>query len=184
MGRDLTAGVSAELASEKVRWVMFYEGEFTSGFLRLWGGLGDKVWDGKTWSGAGNLLGMSEVTETAGIVSQRSTLSLSGIPSSLLSLVHQAKIDGGKPGNVWLGTLDASDAVIADPYLAFSGRLDVPEIALGGETCTIAITYESRLADLLRPRVFRYDHETQQIFYPGDRGFEYVASLQDQVLEW
>lgn len=74
--------------------------------------------------------------------------------------------------------------VIADPFLAFEGRLDVPDIIDDGETCTVTVSYESRLIDLERPRERRITHEDQQIDYPGDRFREYVAGLQDQVIIW
>ena len=88
------------------------------------------------------------------------------------------------PGKVWIGALDSAGAVIADPFLAFEGRLDVPDIIDDGETCTVTVSYESRLIDLERPRERRITHEDQQIDYPGDRFREYVAGLQDQVIVW
>lgn len=184
MTRDVHASSQAELAAVFKRPVLFYEGEFAgSQFLRLWSGVGEKTWDSKTWTGAGNLLGCSEIKETAGTVAESVTVSLSGMPSELIALVH-LHAQHGLPGSVWLGFLNAAEAVVADPYLAFKGRLDVPDIVDNGDDCVISITYEGFLVDLKRPRVFRWDHETQQIFHPGDRGFEYVAALQDQVLEW
>jgi hypothetical protein len=129
------------------------------------------------------LLGVSEIRQSSRVQADGVRLTLSGMPSSIVSAVSgQAR--QGRPGTVWLALLDATDAVIPDPYIAFRGRLDVPEVAVDGETSTITINYESRLVDLQRARVRRYTHEDQQITAPGDRGFEYVASLQEQVLEW
>lgn len=183
MSRDATAGFLTELDGVLVRPVIFYEGEFASGFLRLWSEPGEIVWNGHTWVGAGNLMGISEVVETSKVTSQGLTASLSGIPSALISLVHtQAR--QGKPGLVYLGFLDDAGAVIASPYLAFSGRLDVPSIEDSGDTCTISINYESRLVDLQRARVWRYDDQSQRSIYPDDAGFSYVASLQNQELLW
>lgn len=187
MARDLTAGAQTEVAAPRLRPVIFYQGEFGAGspseYLRLWSGVGDKAWNSLTWLGAGNLLGMSEIKETAGVVAEGLTLSLSGMPSSLIALVHLSARHG-LPGKVWIGFLDAAGAVIADPYQAFQGRLDVPDIVDSGEACTISITYESRLVDLLRPRIWRWTHESQVALYPDDRGFEYVPSLQLQEIEW
>jgi hypothetical protein len=68
--------------------------------------------------------------------------------------------------------------------MAFAGRLDVPTIMDGAERCEIQITYESRLIDLNRAREWRYTHESQQQISPGDRGFEYVAGLQEREIRW
>lgn len=183
MARNLTAGAQTAVAATLLRPVIFYEGEFASGFLRLWSGAGDKSWNGQTWHGAGNLIGISEIVETAKITAQGLTASLSGMPSSLISTVH-SQARHGKPGKVWLGFLDSAEAIIADPYLAFEGRLDVPSIEDAGDTCMISIQYESRLVDLQRPRVWRWDHESQQAVFPDDMGFQYVAELQNHELEW
>jgi hypothetical protein len=183
MSRALTPGMLGEVDAASLRPVLFYEGEFESGLLNLWTGVGPIPWDGKTWLGAGNLVGISPIKETASIVAAGITCSLSGMPSSLIALVHD-EARHGKPGSVWIGALDASGNVIADPYMAFSGWLDVPQMEDAGETCTIAVSYESRLIDLQRARLFRWDHETQQHFYPDDRGFEYSPNLPDQVVVW
>jgi len=183
MARELTAGMQAEVQAASLRPVVFYEGEFASGTLRLWSGLGTKSWNGQSWLAAGNLLGISEIAETAEIRSVAFTCSLSGNISALIAIaLAEARL--GKPGKVWFGTLDASGAVTADPYLAFSGRLDVPTIDDAGAACTIAIRYESRLADLQRSRERRWTHDDQQIDHPGDRFFEYQEGLVGQVLLW
>jgi hypothetical protein len=176
--------MQAEVQAPSLRPVLFYEGEFANGTLRLWSGIGTKSWNGQSWIGAGNLLGISEISETAEVRAVAFTCSLSGNVGPLIAIaLAEARV--GKPGKVWLGTLDASGAVTADPYLAFEGRLDVPHIEdAGAGGCTISMRYESHLADLQRARERRWTHEDQQIDYPGDRGFEYVESLVDQVLVW
>ena len=73
--------------------------------------------------------------------------------------------------------------IVADPYLAFEGRLDVPRIT-PGETPVVAITYGSRLRDLERPRELRITHEDLQRLFSGDLGREYVAELQDKTIQW
>jgi hypothetical protein len=183
MARDVTAAQLAELAATSKTPVLFYQGEFASGDLRLWSGVGDKTWAGYTWTGAGVLLGISPVKEAASIVANGIQVTLSGMPSSVIAKVHD-EARPNKLGRVWLGFLDATGAVVADPVKSFEGRLDVPEVVDGGETCTITVSYESRLIDLRRPRLWRWDHATQQQHYPGDLGFQYVADLQDQVIEW
>ena len=184
MARELTAGMQAEVQAPVLRPVVFYEGEFAGGTLRLWSGLGTKAWNGESWLGAGQLLGVSEIAETSEIRSVAFTCTLSGNVGSLISLAL-ANAQLGKAGKVWIGTLDASGTVTADPYLAFEGMLDVTRIDdAGAAGCTISMRYESHLADLQRTRERRYTHEDAQIDYPGERGFEYLETLMDQVLTW
>ena len=183
MSRTITPAVVAELASGQVRPAIFFEAQFPSGFLRLWSGLGDITWSGSVWTGAGNLMGVGAIEESADVVATGTTISLSGIPTDLVSLCL-ADARQGMPGRVWIGFMSAAGAVIADPILAFAGRLDVPSIMDGAERCEIQITYESRLIDLNRSREWRYTHESQQQFSADDKGFEYVSALQDKEVRW
>lgn len=403
MARDLSARLLAQVSAAALRPVLFYEGHFSTGVLRLWSGVGTKRWNGLDWTGAGHLLSVSEIEETAEIRAAGTTVSLSGMDPSIISAALAAARQG-LPGTVWIGalvreawaslpgasgnylstlhqagfafasgtievvariaaadytpavfprivcqdtataatsswrllmstsgtlSLDVSDgsnylgvastvslaslladgdaiwvkasvdfddgagnrvgrfatssdgltwtalgatvttagtvamnatslvcsigatnsgnvglftgqihyvevrdgidgpvvarfdpasdarlrdksftsttgevwtvhqsgspeatiavddgAVVADPFLAFEGRTDVPDIAKDGERCTVSIHYESRLIALERPRERRITHEDQQIDYPGDRGREYIAGLQDKVLVW
>ena len=183
MARALTSGVVAEVTATSLRPILLFEGDFASGFVRFWTGYGTLTWNSNTWTGAGNLIGVSQVEETTEVAAKSLTVSLSGIPLANISLVL-SNARQGRLGKIWLGVLDASGAVIADPYLAFTGRLDVPVIEDSGATATISVSYESRLIDLERPRGRRYTHEDQQIDYPTDLGFQYVSTLQDTQITW
>lgn len=183
MARDLAAGLLAEVTAASLRPALFYEGVFASGTVRLWSGVGSITWNSQTWTGAGNLIGVSQITETVdaravGIVAQ-----LAGMSTEIVQLAL-AQSRQGAAGKVWIGAIDAAGAVVADPFLAFSGRLDVPSIEDGGDSATIQISYESRLVDLERPRERRYTDEDQRIDYPSDQGFAFVPYLQDAEFLW
>jgi len=185
--RDLTVGMAAAIAAGTVRPAILYEGVFVSGgvdqYLRLWTGVGDLSWNGYTWTGGGQLLAISPIEEASEVRAVGFTVTLSGMPSALIAnaLTNARQ---GKPGTLWLALFDSAGAVIADPYQLQGGRLDFTIIEDNGDTCTIGAQYESRLVDLERPRERRYTHEDQQLDYPGDLGFEYVASLQDKQIVW
>lgn len=183
MPRSMTAAAQAALTAPDLRPVLFFEGEFPTAAVRFWAGLGSIDWNGQTWVGAGNLIGVSSVEEGTDVVATGLMVTLAGLPPSLVSAVI-GDARQGLPGRIWLGFLDAAGALIVDPVQVFAGRLDVPQIADGAENCVITISYESRLIDLNRPREFRYTHESQRVLSPGDKGLEYVAALQDKELAW
>lgn len=185
--RDLTVGMAAAIAAGTVRPAVLYDGVFVSGgvdqHLRLWTGVGDLSWGGYTWTGGGSLLGLSPIEEAVELRAVGFTVTLSGMPSALIAnALSNAR--QGKPGTLYLALFDAAGSLIADPKELQAGRLDITVIEDAGATCTIAAQYESRLVDLERPRERRYTNEDQQIDVPGDRGFEYVPSLQDMQLVW
>lgn len=179
--RDLDSALAAALSGATLYPVFFYQGEFTTGVLRLWTGVESFSWNGHTWTGAGNLFGISAVREASGIEAVNMTVSLQGPISALVSAAL-SESRNGLPGTVWFGLLTAAGALIADPFESFTGRLDRPDIMDDGTNATISMAYESRLIDLLRPRVRRMTHEDQQLRSPGDKGFEYVPSLQDALI--
>lgn len=183
MSREVSAAVGAALEAGELRLVLLFEGEFATGWVRLWTGVGEVAWNGETWLGAGSLLGIGPIEETQQVVANGTTVSLSGVPLELVALaIDEAR--QGKPGRVWLGLLTEAGEIIADPVRAFTGRLDVPEVVDGGDTCTVTISYENRLIDLGAARNWRYTHESQQVLAPGDRGFEFVTTIQDKEIKW
>lgn len=183
MTRGLSAAYVAALADPVVRVALFFEGVFPSGTLRLWTGFGEIVWNAQTWTGAGNLLGVSALEETSDVVASGFSVTLSGVPVEYVSLCI-ADARQGMAGRIWMGLLTEAGAVIADPSLAQAGRLDVPQLKDDETTCTITISYESRLIDLQRPREYRITDQAQKLLYPGDRGLEYVTAIQGAQIAW
>lgn len=181
--RDLTSGVQTAIIADQVNPILFFEGEFASGFVRVWSGIGEISWNSYTWQGIGTLGGVGAIHESSDIQANGVTVTFSGIPSDLISLTLDDVVQG-KLGKIYFGFMDANNAIIADPALMFEGRLDIPAIEENGDTATIQITYESRLIDLQKPRERRYTNEDQQLQYSGDLGFEFVPALQEQQINW
>ncbi len=184
MARDLSAAFIAQLEAETKSVALFYTGEFATGTVYLWSGLGEIDFGGNTYVGFGGVLtSISRVKETSDIKAQGITIALSGITEEFRSLVL-AEARQGKPGSIFIGFIADDGSVIADPAIAFEGRLDVPSMHDNGQDILINITYENRLRDLERLREFRNTNESQKILFPDDIGFEYVPSLQDWNGSW
>lgn len=182
MSRGLSAGMLTQVGSANVTPILLFYGEFASGTVRMWSGIGDLSWDSQTWLGAGSLVQVSNIEETSEIKASGIVVTFNGIPADLLSLVL-SDVRQGALGKVWLGFL-SSGSVVATPWLIFEGRIDTPVINEEAETCSIAITYESRLIDLSRPRTARYTDQDQKREFPGDLGMEFVLALQDKEIPW
>lgn len=183
MARSLTTALKNAITATQVSPVILFYANFPSGAVRAWSGYGNLVFDGNTYTGVGDFGGVSEITEGTDQAARGVQFMLSGIPSSLVSTALSEEYRG-RTCSLWLGALNSSGALIADPYLLFSGRMDTMSIELGGDTASITLTGENRLIDLKRVRARRYTHEDQQIDYPGDLGLEYVAGLQDKKIFW
>jgi hypothetical protein len=182
MSRALTSGVIAQTKAAQVQPVFLFEGEFSGEMIRTWSGVGELNWNGEVWDGLGALMGISNIGEDNEISAKGITVTLTGIPSEIISLALQ-DCRQGSAGSVYLGFI-SENQIINDPVLVFQGRLDVVEINEDDETSSISLNYESRLIDLHRSKVSRFTDEDQKREFPGDLGCVFVVSLQDKNIRW
>lgn len=184
MARNLTAGFISELEATVKSPAIFIEGEFKTGTVHLWTGIGDIDWNGETWNSSGGLItGVSQISETSNVRADGIVVLLSGISETIRSLVL-SEVEQGKPITVYIGFINDAGAVVVDPANAFEGRLDVPTMKDGGSAISISLAYETRLRDLERAREFRYTNESQKLLFDDDEGFEFVPSLQEWNGVW
>lgn len=183
MSRDLTSNLNDETSAAGLTPVLIALLDFQGGAVRVWSGIGTLSWDSLSWVGLGHLGTISPIEESTDVKANGVVLQLSGVPSSLIATVLGDNYQG-RDVKVWLGALDAAGAVVADPYLMFSGRMETVEIDDGVETAAIRVAAESRLADLQRSRERRYTHEDQQIDFPGDLGLQYMPTAQSTPFLW
>jgi hypothetical protein len=183
VARGLTAGIIAQLTQGRVYPIILAQITFKDGIQYAWTGIGNLVWSGNTYTGIGTLGKIGPITEDTQVQAQGLQLELTGVPQSELNEAL-GQCQQGNTVNVYFGFLDSSGAIIADPYLAFSGRMDVPTIDEGAETATITLTAENRLVDLQRPRQRNFTHQDQITEFPSDTGFTFVPLLQQLNLVW
>lgn len=183
MARDLTASFVTELTADPCRPRYFFEGVFGGTPLRLWTGKQDITWNSVSWLGNGQLKDVGDITESGDLTPHELEIQLTGEPSALISIAlsSAALNDSGK---LYLGFLNSSSAVIADPYLIFSGLLDNVELEDDPDEATLHLRYESRLIQLDHALNYKYNHETQQVFYSGDMGFEYHEQMENWSGYW
>jgi hypothetical protein len=87
--RDVSAEIITLLSETSLAPFFALEMQFDSGVVRAWTGRGEIVYDGETWTGVGSFLNISEITETAEISASGASVTLSGVPSDMLSLALQ-----------------------------------------------------------------------------------------------
>lgn len=182
MTRGITSALNTQLTAQTLEPFFAVKMDFSGGAVLVWTGYGNITIDSETYVGSGDILGISGLTETADVQANGITVTLTGLNSSLVSLALSEAYQG-RDCKVYFGAL-SSGAVVADPYLVFSGRMDVMTIEDSGNVSDITVTAESRLIDLDRARNRRYTTEDQKIDYPDDRGLEFVADLQDKQIIW
>lgn len=183
MPRNLTSQMLAQTLAAVSMPVAFIEVDTPAGNVYFWTGFGEIAWNGKTWTGSGLFLNFSSIAETVHVQASGASFSLSGVPQSLISLVLQS-LRRYFPIKLWIGALDATLAVIPDPYLVWDGLVDTGSIKSGGSTATITVTSENRLIALTTPKERRYTDQDQRIEHPTDGGFKFVEFLVNAIITW
>lgn len=183
MSRGLESGMLAATTADVVRPIVLVQCDFDSGNLNLWSGIGDLTVDSVTYVGAGTLLSISGISESAELSASGVTVTLSGVTEPLISKARDEDYQG-RELKILLGAMDSTNSVIDDPVIIFSGFMDVMTIQDAGETATIAVQVENRLIEFQRNRVRRYTAEDQKLDYPTDKGLEFVAEIAEKEIVW
>ena len=203
MSRELAPLVLGELSKPVLEPFFTVELDFDSSPLYMWTGYGNLTIGDKTYLGAGQVLNISSVSETTEMEAKGATITVSGIPSSFLSLALQEPYQGREcriffaivvnqellQENGGLILTEAGDIIITEVSgiqltEIFSGELDQMNIEENADTSVISVTAENVLIKLERPVVRRFTNEDQKSRFPNDRGLEYVAGLQDKDILW
>ena len=187
MARSITTAFKNAIKSSVVRPLLAVELEFSTGTLRFWNGYGDLTMtaggSSNTFTGLGDLMGISAIAESDQVEAIGASLSLTGIKSSFISTALTGNYTN-RNASIFLGLFDSSKSVIADVYTLFKGKMDIMKIDEGPESATITLNLENRLIALDRPLNRRFTHEDQQERFSGDLGLEFVPDLQDKEIIW
>ena len=153
---------------------------FDSGTVRLWNGVGDLVFGGNTYTGAGTLLGIDLADEDETISAKGVTLHLSGVSSTIISAALNEHYRY-RTIKIHIGTIDAG---VVNSFQVFSGRMDVITFDDSGEISTAVLSAENRFIDFDRARDHRWTSEDQKAMYPGDTCFDGLNVLQEAKIKW
>ncbi len=203
----LTRGFDGTTAASHSSGATVTGGTIISAPLYFWTGLGDTTIDGITYIGTGNLMQISNIQETAEIQAAGATLTLSGIPADMLSLALSVPYQG-RIGKIKFGLIDADNNllqletafnmllesgidiglenpeqsnVLVDMFVGYMDQMNIDE---SPDTATISLSLESKLLDLDKPVIRRYNNESQKALFPNDKAFEFLNDLQGKDLSW
>jgi len=178
VSRTIPSDLLTALSQAEVHPYYAVELGFDSGAVRLWTGYGDKTIDSNTYIGSGNLLSVSGLEEVSDLSAKSVSLSLSGIPASLIAIALTEPYQR-REVKVYFGTTDTPT-----PVEVSSGIMNTMSIEDSGETGSIFLEVESKLVRLEKASNRRYTHENHLSRHSGDTFFSYVADLQDRDVVW
>jgi len=170
------------MSAAVVRPVAFVEVDWLSGTQRYCTAGAPMSWSGQDWMALGNLVAISEIEETEAVAATGIALTLSGVPTSLLSLALSEHIQG-RPLRIWVAPTNENYALIGEPVLEYVGRCDVLTHDLTEDgVASLTLSVESRMASLLGAAVRRYTDEDQKAEFPGDDFFRFVPQMAERLI--
>jgi hypothetical protein len=141
------------------------------------------IWNGQVYTALGHFLGFSDIEESADLRVTNMTVQLSGIDQSVVSAVLGEKyID--RPLRIRKAFFDENMSIIPDPVLIFEGRMDQPSIQEdpNNGSCTVTVNASSAWVDFERKSGRHTNHTEQQLFFHGDKGFEFISEITKEIV--
>lgn len=141
------------------------------------------TFDGHDYVGVGHFLGATDIDETVELQIASMTLKLSGVDQSMIAAFLSANYLN-RPVKVYKGFLDSNEAVITDPVLIFDGRMDRPVIEEDPDSgnSVVSVTATNQWSDFERTPGRHTNHEEQQIWFSGDKGFEFASEVVKEIV--
>jgi hypothetical protein len=181
MARGLTSAVNTELATDKLNPVTLVYLAVGSG-SRFTDHYKDLTYDSNTFTASSLFLKASSVSESSEVEITNIQLTFTGADQTIISLFLNNNYMS-KDVEVYKGFLDASQALIADPFTLFKGKIEFFSVDEEINNSTVNISVASHWADFERIQGRKTNTNSQQIYFSGDVGFDY-ASQHIAELRW
>lgn len=195
MSRNLTESQIEQLTSDIVRpiyAVLIDLPDATSDSIithAFWTGDFDDTFtaDGTSYNfiGAGNLLSISEGSETSDL--SANGLSISLMATTDIITVLRDKEYQGMQVRAFVGTILYNYHVVNLSPLVFKffdGFADQLLFSMSENSCIVTLKAENKLVRLSKSSGRYYTQEDQIAEYPEDKAFEYMNNLQDREVLW
>lgn len=178
--RDFGSTLEAALDDDTVPLAFLVYLDFPGGAVRLWTGVGSLSYDSETWLGAGHLGSIDKVADSLEKDDIGVELTLDYLDDDLRNeVVTNDPI--GADASIYMALM-ASDGTVSEAYEIFPGFIDEITILDAGQSGAIKVRLASELARMARPLSFNLTDAHQQTLFPGDKGCEYAARMNQPIL--
>tara|TARA_Y100000310_G_scaffold133594_2_gene132589 strand:+ start:1442 stop:1999 length:558 start_codon:yes stop_codon:yes gene_type:complete len=174
MTKTLTAAALAEIVKAEFAFAHLLKIGLPAGAIYLTDGGRDIVYDSNTYEAGGDLVNISPIPESADVRLSAVTITLSGVDQSQIANFLDAEVIDQEV-DIYIGFIDSSGDLIADPYLACRGRISGYEIAETAEDTRVQLKIANHWAAYDKIAGRRTNTESQRIHFPGDLGFEFAS---------
>jgi|ETNmetMinimDraft_5_1059913.scaffolds.fasta_scaffold00910_3 hypothetical protein len=188
MTRTIATANKNETTAEVFRPVLFLFLDLDGGDVTVNSSDQDIAWDfdgdssDETFTGVGQFGSVSVINESADLKASGIQCMLTGVPTTHISNALSEDYSG-RTAKLYIGFLNASRVLVADPMVIFAGRIDAMDIQIG-KTASVSVSIESKLVDWERARIRRYTNEDQRNLYSTDEFCEFVVQTVEKELVW
>lgn len=140
------------------------------------------VWQGNTYEANGLLIGMDAPSFSTEIRINEISLAFTAAEQSMVALMLN-KNQINRYVKIHRAYLDANGQVIPDPILLHSWLIVSPDIADQKDSSQITLALASEWSDFEAVRGRRTTDNSHQRLFPGDKGFEFSALINND-LKW
>lgn len=152
--------------------------------LRIWSGYGSIDIDNNTYTGVGDLLKVSAMSE-GHLQAAGAMVSLSGVPTAMLNKALAYPYHG-RDAVIYMGFTTDSGTLINTVEL-YRGQVDQMVIAEEPDSAVIQVTIENIFLEFDKTSNLRANssnHKSSKSAHSGDLGFDHLESLQTKVTLW
>ncbi len=182
MSRDIDAALVTASTSQYFKFNIFAKLEFDAATIYIHNGIGPLSFGGNEYLGVGDFGGISVIEEGPEISPYGISLILSALDSTFLNTALTLDYYM-RPITIYIGAINSSGALVADPDELWSGKMDTMDIVTG-QVNTIQLNCESDLAIFDKINGKRYSDAQQQADYPGDLFFQFLDQMVDSNVPW
>ncbi len=177
--------VAALAAGHRINVAGLFEFEFASSTQRYWDGLRWQTFGAYEYLGAGQLIGVSGLGQARGLQANPVTFTLSGVDDDLIAIAADSAAEvTNRRCAVYLHFLTEAGMPLDSRVAIWVGRMDVMTFSIGVERQAITLSAESLFIKRKRaPHGYQTDAD-QQVRFPGDKGFEFMAMLRNKTVKW
>lgn len=183
MDRGATVATLTEMGNLSATPIFLGEIIWGAGTIRLTTFDRDVVWNSNTFLARQGLVEVGTVEENA-----ESRVTSTDITVQIVDQAWMADFLNydyiGRAVTIWKGYF-ANGSVVLDPVVYFQGTMDDPRIVDDhkGGTSTLTVSIINNRGRHIGTAGRRTNHEEQQRFFPGDKGFDHVSEIPLQ-LQW
>ena len=183
MNRGSTTAFQNEVVKSANRPVHLVEVTFDDETVRMNDGYKTITYANNDYTAVGHFMGFSSIEESVEVIVSKVNLSLSGVDQSMISrFLNKEYID--RQVKIYTAFLTDAQVLVANPVLIFEGRMDSPVITdnpVGG-TSQISVSATNTWVDFSRKTGRHTNHEEQQVYFAGDKGFEYASEIVKDIV--